>query len=67
MTERTTPSRCEAWESWAGFANWFVDDKGTYRMPHLEGTHHRFNFCPSRGAERRSAIIIHATALESQL
>jgi hypothetical protein len=27
-------------------------------MPHLHGTHHRFNYCPSCGAERRSAIVV---------
>ena len=29
-------------------------------MPHLKGTRHRFNFCPSCGAERRSVIIVAA-------
>ena len=58
MAEITTPPCCEAWESWAESANWFVDTEGTYRMPHLKGTRHRFNFCPSCGAERRSAIVV---------
>lgn len=58
MSEETTSPCCEAWESWSESANWFVDDTGTYRMPHLAGTHFRFNFCPSCGAERRYAIVV---------
>jgi len=54
----TTPPCCEAWTAWADSANWFVDNVGVYRMPHLKGTRHRFNFCPSCGAERRSAIVV---------
>ena len=58
MAETTTPPCCEAWEAWAGDANWFVDAEGIRRMPHLAGTHHRFNYCPSCGAPRRSAIVV---------
>jgi hypothetical protein len=58
MAERTTPECCEARESWADSANWFGDTEGVYRIPHLTGTRHRFNFCPSCGAERRSAIVV---------
>jgi hypothetical protein len=29
-------------------------------MPHLKGTRHRFNFCPSCGSERRGAIVVAA-------
>lgn len=60
MAETTTPPCCEAWESWAASVNWFVDSEDIYRMPHLEGTRYRFNFCPSCGAERRSAIVVPA-------
>ena len=58
MTETTTPPCCEAWKPWADSAAWFIDDDGIYRMPHLHGTHHRFNYCPSCGAKRRSAIVV---------
>lgn len=58
MIETTTPSCCEAWDDWADSAAWFVDIEGIYRMPHLQGTHHRFNYCPSCGAKRRSAISV---------
>jgi hypothetical protein len=58
MTEQTTPPCCEAWNDWADSAAWFADDTGTYRMPHLKGARHRFNFCPSCGSERRFAIVV---------
>ena len=53
-----TPPCCEAWPAWADFAAWYADedDPTVWLMPHLAGTHHRVNFCPSCGAERRSAI-----------
>jgi hypothetical protein len=58
MVEITTPPCCTAWENWADSAAWFVDTENIYRIPHLIGTHHRFNFCPSCGAERRHAIFV---------
>lgn len=59
MAERSTPPCCEAWESWASAAAWYADedDPKVLLMPHLAGTRHRFNFCPSCGAERRTAVL----------
>ena len=52
-----TPSCCEAWPAWADSAAWYAlqDDPTVLVMPHLAGTRHRLNYCPSCGAERRSA------------
>lgn len=56
----STPPCCEAWPEWADSAAWYVDENETniLLMPHLLGTRHRFNYCPSCGAERRSVIMI---------
>lgn len=55
-----TPPCCEAWPAWADVAAWYVDedDPRVLLMPHLVGTHHRFNFCPNCGAERRSVAAL---------
>lgn len=59
-----TPPCCEAWISWAAEAAWHAldDDPSILVMPHAAGTRHRFNFCPSCGAERRSAVMKDPTA-----
>jgi hypothetical protein len=65
MLQTTTPPCCEAWDEWAKSAGWFIDTQDIHRMPHLLGTRHRFNYCPSCGAERRSAIICPGTRKEN--
>lgn len=55
-----TPPCCEAWPSWAAVAGWAYDvEDGRVRlMPHLRGTRHRFNYCPSCGADRRDTVAV---------
>lgn len=48
---------CEAWPAWANSVAWHAleGDPTVLVMPHLAGTRHRLNYCPSCGADRRSA------------
>ena len=57
---KATPPCCEAWKAWEEEAAWYQldDHPQVFVMPHLLHTRHRFNYCPSCGAKRRSAIRI---------
>jgi hypothetical protein len=57
MSTHPTPPCCDAWPAWADDAAWYAyeDDPTVLIMPHLAGTRYRVNYCPTCGAERRSA------------